>query len=599
MVQRPRPTEFTEKLKEAWALVVAPENRRLSVAWLGCVVIVLALGLHSGVDTSTFVGIADSRESNINFDFPVNVASINALAGQSVKKGDLIAQVEQPELELKLQETRALLNKLNAERRMVLEMGQLGSLRSKAVAVDPSSDPLATEIKNLEDQVAVLENRQKSLYVFAPFDGVVGSVNFKKGETVKPFEPLISVSPSTPTYIDAFIHEALQTHVAVGQTVNVVSLNDSSREVQGHIVSMGSRIVELPIRIGRVQTTKMWGREIMIEIPHENPFLLGEKVEVSHPFIQISFPIARASEKKLVPSVKQAGPQLVHVPPAIKTVSSFEPSGAVYLKDLKKYLIASDDTDKDHSPMLFLMGRDGAVDTQVVRINGLKELHDIESVLLDESGTVYLLASQSPNKKGEIVASRNLLIRLKRNGVEFGVDGTVELRPLLLSAIEASKDVDLDSVRKKLKKDLEIEASYIENGHLKVGLKKPLLKNGSSLVLDLGPLKKLVEKKAIAAGDFKVDQKISFPEGIEKARITEMSKVGNKLIISTVSKKPERVGRLWAMNMVTKSLEKIGEYPGHSPEAVAYDSDAKELMILFDEKDSPALYMKNSSLDFN
>lgn len=230
MVKRPRPTDFAEKFKECWALVVAPENRRLSIAWLGAVVVVLALGLRSGVNTTTFVGIADARESLVNFDFPVNVLSINVISGQTVKKGDLIAQVEQPELELKLQETRALLNKLKAERRMVSEMGQLASLRGRSVDadVDTSSDPLATEIQNFQDQIGVLESRQRNLYVFAPFDGVIGQTNFKKGETVKPFEPLMSVSPATPTYIDAFIHEALQTQISIGQTVNVFSLSNTS-----------------------------------------------------------------------------------------------------------------------------------------------------------------------------------------------------------------------------------------------------------------------------------------------------------------------------------------------------------------------------------
>jgi hypothetical protein len=605
MVQRPRPESFFESVKESIALVVAPENRRLSLAWLACVIVVVAIGLRSSVDTASFIGIADSRESNINFDFPVNVVQLNVISGQSVKKGDLIAQVEQPELELKLQEARAELSKLSAERKLVSEMGQLGSLRrvpGGTRAQDASANPLATEIQNLEDQVAVLEDRQKSLYVFAPFDGVVGSVNYKKGETVKPYEPLMTVSPSMPTYIDAFIHEALQTKVTVGQTVTVVSMSDSSRSVEGHIVSMGSRIIELPMRIGRVQTMKMWGREIMIEIPPQNPFLLGEKVQVTHPFLQISFPIARASEKAPKPKVDATAltPQLVTVPPSIKTVSSFEPSGAVYIKDLKKFLVASDDTDKDHAPILFLLGPGGAVDSQVVKIDGLSEIHDVESVLQDDSGTLYLLSSQSANKKGENTRSRDLLIRVKRSGVKFTATGNVELRPLILAAASASKDADLSAIRDDLKSDLEIEAAYLDKDHLKVGLKKPLLKDRSSLVLDLGPIAKLMNSKTIAAADFRVDEKISFPAAKEKkTRISDMAKIGNKLIIATISKKPGHVGRLWAMNMTTKALEKIGEYPNHSPEAVAYDADAKELMVLFDEKDEPALYMKNSSIDFN
>ena len=599
MVNRPRPETFKDQIKDAVALVVAPENRRLTLGWLACVIVVLALGLRSGVTTSSFIGIADSRESIINFDFPVNVSAINVLSGQTVKKGDLIAQLDQPELELKLQEARAALNKLNAERRLVKEMGQLGSLRNEAAPIDASNNPLATEIQNLQDQIAVLENRQKSLYVFAPFDGVVGSVNYKKSETVKPYDPLLTMSPMNPTYIDAFIHEALQTKVAVGQTVNVVSTSDTSHEIQGRVISLGSRIVELPARIGRAQTTKIWGREIMIEIPAENPFLLGEKVEVSHPFLQISFPIARASEKRPLPVALPTVPQLIALPPSIKTVSSFEPSGAVYLKDLKKYLVASDDTDKDHSPMLFLLGRDGAVDTQVVRIAGLNEIHDVESLFQDAAGTIYMLSSQSPNKKGEITRSRDLLIRLKRSGLQFAADGNVELRPLILSAAAASKDPEIMAIRESLKKEIEIESAYLDNGHLKVGLKKPLAKDASSLILDLGSLDKLMSTQTLAVEDIKIDQKITFPSDDGNTRVTDMVKLGNKFLITTVSKKPTRVGRLWSMNAQTKMLEKIGEYPGHSPEAIAYDVDDKELMVLFDEKDEPALYLKNTSLEFN
>jgi hypothetical protein len=603
VVQRPRPNRLVDALKESAGLIAAPENRRLLLAWLACLVVVLFIGLRSSLDTASFIGIADSRESIVNFDFPVNVQQVNVITGQAVKKGDLIAQLDQPELELKLQETRATLSKLEAQQNLVNEMGQLGSLKKAPTKqADVSANPLQTEIKNLENQVIALENRQKSLYVFAPFDGVIGSVNFKKGETVKPYDPFITVSPNAPTYIDAFIHESLQTKVVVGQTVTITSMSDTSHSIEGHVASMGSRIIELPVRIGRMQSTKMWGREIVIEIPVQNPFLLGEKVEVSHPFLQVSFPVARASEKttKSKADMGPASPQLVSLPPSIKNLSSFEPSGAVYVKDLKKFLVASDDTDKNHSPLLFLVDRDGAVDNQVAKISGLSEIHDVESVLQDEAGTLYLMSSQSPNKKGQITRSRDLLIRVKRTGVQFAADGTVELRPLILAAVHSSKDPDLVAIRSEMKTELEIEAGYLDNGHLKVGLKKPLLKDHSSVVLDLGPISKLLDTQKIANEDFKVDFKIAFPDDEEKnTRISDIAKIGNKLVITTISKKPGRVGRLWSMNMATKSLEKIGEYPGHSPEAVAYDSDHNDLMVLFDEKDEPALYMRNSSIDFN
>ena len=603
MIKRPRKTKLTEILKDSVALVISPDNRKLAAAWLICFMIVLVIGLRSSTDSSSFVGIADSRESVINFDYPVNVEQINVISGQPVKKGDLLAQVDQVQLETKMQEMRSQLRKLVAEQNLITEMGSLGSLnksRTKSNAVDDSkTDPLAAEIEGLQQQLASLESRERASYVFAQTDGIVGTISFKKGETVAPYAPLITISPNTPSYIDAFLHESLRAKIELGQQVTVTSMMDSSKRVEGTVASMGSRIVELPTRIGRVQSQKMWGREILIEIPDQNPFLLGEKVEVSHPFLSISFPLARAGEANVKPKAAvPPTPQLISVPIGVKNLSSFEPSGAAYIKDLKKFVIASDDTDKDYSPYLFLMGHDGVVDNKVVRVSGISDVHDVETVLQADDGYLYLLSSQTPNKKGEIKESRNRLIRVKRNGMEFSAAGTVNMRPLILTAMKAAKDADLKSVSGKFE-DLEIEAGFLSDGHLNVALKKPLLKDGSTLVFDLGPIGKIVDTQKIAESDFRVAHKLVFPATAEKTtRVSDIAKIGNNLIITTVSKKPGRVGRLWTLNMMSNTLKKLEEYPDKSPEAVAFDADNKELMVLFDEKDEPALFMRNTSIKF-
>lgn len=603
MVQRPRKTGILTSLKECVALVVATENRKLAIAWTVCLAVVLLIGLRTSTESASFLGIADSRESIVNFEYPVTITQINVIAGQTVKKGDLVAQVDQPDLELKVQELRAALNKLVAQQNLLTEMGKIGSLNSKAAkgASANDNDPLETEIDNLRQQVAILESRQKSLYVFAQINGVVGSVNFKKGESAAPYAPIVTISPTNPSYIDAFIHESLRAKVEVGQTVSIVSTSDTSKSSEGRVVSMGSRIVELPVRLGRMQTMKMWGREITIEIPEQNPFLLGEKVEISHPFLSVSFPLARAAEKdvKTKPADLPKTPQLVNVPLAIKNLSAFEPSGAAYLKDLKKFVVASDDTDANHTPYLFLFNRDGSVDNKLVKVEGLKDIHDVESVLQDEGGDLYLLSSQSPNKKGEVTRDRGLLVRVKRVSMQFTAQGQVNLRPLIIAALGKSKDADLSRIRAK-EDDLEIEAGYIENGHLNIGLKKPQLKDKSSVVLDLGSISKIIESGKIADEDFKLAHKISFPDsGAKHTRVTDIAKIGNNLIITTVSKKPGTTGRLWALNLMSNKIKQLEEYSERSPEAVAFDSDNKELMILFDQKDAPAQYMRNTSINFD
>ena len=47
---------------------------------------------------------------------------------------------------------------------------------------------------------------------------------------------------------------------------------------KGVVTTLGSRIVEIPPRLRKIKELKTFGREIIIEIPSDNPFLQKEKV---------------------------------------------------------------------------------------------------------------------------------------------------------------------------------------------------------------------------------------------------------------------------------------------------------------------------------
>ena len=54
-----------------------------------------------------------------------------------------------------------------------------------------------------------------------------------------------------------------------------------NNNVEGDVVGVGSRIVEYPVRLRKRQDIQIWGREVLIKIPENNAFLLGEKVRIS------------------------------------------------------------------------------------------------------------------------------------------------------------------------------------------------------------------------------------------------------------------------------------------------------------------------------
>src|SRR5687768_9927095 len=86
----------------------------------------------------------------------------------------------------------------------------------------------------------------------------------------------------------------------------------------------------------------------------------------------------------------------------LSTLKSFEPSAAIFLSDSNQFLLASDDTTEEDSPMLFLMDASGKVNKSPIIIEGMEKLTDIESINQDQD-YIYTLSSQSRNKKGKVL----------------------------------------------------------------------------------------------------------------------------------------------------------------------------------------------------
>ncbi len=156
--------------------------------------------------------------------------------------------------------------------------------------------PINIEIKQLENELAViktpaqiqqqrLENElehykseQQKLSIYAPSDGLVGNIPCKKGENISAFSVLINFYERNPTLVKGFVHESLILEVKVGDSLRISSILQAAQQVKGEVVGLGSRIVEIPERLRKVPDIRTYGREVMIRIPSDNPFLQKEKV---------------------------------------------------------------------------------------------------------------------------------------------------------------------------------------------------------------------------------------------------------------------------------------------------------------------------------
>ncbi len=152
---------------------------------------------------------------------------------------------------------------------------ELNNLKSERFA---SNNPLLSRIKILEDELEYFKTKLERQTIFAPSDGLIGNVHCKEDEKIPSFNPLITFYEERPTLVIGYIHEELLLKVNIKDSIDVFSSSRPNIQKMGVVKNLGSRIVEIPPRIRKIKELKTFGREIIIEIPPENPFLQKEKV---------------------------------------------------------------------------------------------------------------------------------------------------------------------------------------------------------------------------------------------------------------------------------------------------------------------------------
>ena len=138
-----------------------------------------------------------------------------------------------------------------------------------------------TEVANLKKELEELLKQKEELVQIAKMDWVVGSVNARDGEKVSSFAPIITLTHKSPTLVRGYIHERMYQRMDIGETVKIRTLGGKGKAVKGEVVGLSSRIVEFPARMWKMPEMPIHGREVIIKISEDNPFLLGEMVTIS------------------------------------------------------------------------------------------------------------------------------------------------------------------------------------------------------------------------------------------------------------------------------------------------------------------------------
>lgn len=561
-------SSFRSRFRRLEEDLVGPDNRRLFWAWAVAVLLILFLGFFLSSDSVSILGVAESREFHVNFESSVAIAQVHVITGQTVKKGDLLLELNQADLETQLLALKSRYDRLSAEIKL---RDQIAALASESEPLPEGTDPLKTEWADTGREIHVLEERLKNLFVFAEVQGRVGAVNFKAGEKAPAFSPIVTLLPLQPTYVNGFINENLQASLEVGQRVEVFGVH--GQRVEGQIVSLGARIVPIPERLLRIPTLPAWGREVIVQIPPINDFLIGEKVSVRRLWTGSWMPIAQADENKRI-----EGPflgELVEMEFPESITDKFQPeiSALVYVPELRQFVMASDDYPKD-KPQLLLMTTPGKVQKQMIPIEGLEKMEDLESISYQDN-KLYLLSSMSATKKGNLKKERQLLARVVRKGVNFQATSWVDLKSELERVLGNSLDTDF-----------EVEGHALQNEDLYLALKNPTETTRETLILKISNFERLFEGQDLSAADVSIAWRrhLSLPNKAIKVLITDMIFVGEDIYLASSFRGTEGSG-IWKVNVPTGTMSLVQEFNKKHLEALAYLPCSNQLYGVFEGGD--------------
>ncbi len=455
-----------------------------------------------------------------------------------------------------------------------------------------SKNPNSIQIAQLEKELEMLRNENNSLTISASHSGIVGSINFKAGEKAAPFSSIMTLYRKTPTFIKGYIHENKHTSVSLGEQIGVYSLSDPRNVTTGTVVGMGNRIVQYPGRLLKHPEMILWGREVIIKIPSTNSFILGEKVRMSslnrknsllNRLANIFKPSSvQAGEKSVKnssgkkPASNKKSPEKAEPITTLKT-GSLEASAILYIPELERYAVLSDDT-PGKKPIIFLMNSSGRI-TDEIRIEGLKKIDDTESIAIGRNNNLYIASSQSHSKKGKLKKRRRLLTKVNFSGKRFSLAGKVDLYTLLKKAAEVEKNLPwarfiLSGVEER---SIDIESMFYDKGDLYLGYKAPL-DGKDSVILRIKGIDTILAGKKVEKGTVSIWKRIKLEEDF---RISDLLKFGDDLYITATRFSAAKGGKLFLLRK--EILSTVRNFENLRPEGISATNDPDTLILTFDQ----------------
>ncbi|MCX6254937.1 MAG: efflux RND transporter periplasmic adaptor subunit [Bacteroidia bacterium] len=180
------------------------------------------------------------EEVELSFETSGKIVGINFTEGTRVKKGDLLAKINDRPLQAQLQ-------KLEAQKKLAEEKEfRQRSLLDKDAISRESYDQIVTELQTIEADINLIKARISETELRAPFDGIIGLRNISEGSYATPSTKISRLIKISPMKLEFSISERYADEVNIGFPVTFKV--DGSNEIYKAVVYAVEPLIEFVTR---------------------------------------------------------------------------------------------------------------------------------------------------------------------------------------------------------------------------------------------------------------------------------------------------------------------------------------------------------------
>jgi membrane fusion protein (multidrug efflux system) len=175
------------------------------------------------------------EEVELSFETSGKIVNINFNEGTRVKKGDLLAKINDRPLQAQLQKLQAQ-KKLAEEK----EFRQRSLLEKDAISQE-SYDQIVTELQTIEADINLINARIAETELRAPFDGIIGLRYLSEGAYANPNTKIARLIKMSPIKLEFSIPERYMDEVNIGYPVTF-QMDGSNGTYQANVYAVDPKI---------------------------------------------------------------------------------------------------------------------------------------------------------------------------------------------------------------------------------------------------------------------------------------------------------------------------------------------------------------------